>query len=80
MNLPLKFHTQIGDGAEGKATLDNLPPSTGGLRTHTEMVKDNTGFVHTSVTTFFSPVININDSDETEKGNDLDDGGWLEMV
>ena len=79
---------KIEDGIEGKATLGNLLPSTGSSKTHTEIVKEDAGLVHTSVTTFYSPVTDINNDGEVregirtqaEKGNDLEDGGWLEMV
>ena len=65
-----------------------LLTATGSSRTRMEVVEEDTGLVDTSITTFFSPVTDINDNSEnredirtqTEEHNDLEHDGWLEMI
>ena len=79
---------KIEDGIEGKATLGSLLPSIGNPKTRTEIVKEDAGFVDNSITTFFSPITNI-DHDcgnreairtQTEEQNDLGCDGWLDKI
>ena len=79
---------KVEERAEGKTNLDILLPVIGSSRTRMEVVKEDTGLVDTSITTFFSPITDISDDSknrediriQTEEHNDLGDEGWLEMI
>ena len=47
------------DEGEEKAIINTIQPTTGSKKTSVEMVEDESGFTPTSITMFFSPVMEI---------------------
>ena len=47
------------DEGEGKAIINTIQPITGRKKTSEEMIEDESGFTPTSVTTFFSPIVEV---------------------
>ena len=72
-NIPGNTDVKEEEDQEMKSAIDNIQPVTNNVLTNMELVEKGNGFVPTSVITYFSPVIEVEElvrsSDTPKQGN-----------